>query len=404
MAQEAAESAAAGILAQPVDEVYADGTIELAGRRLVNFGSCSYLGLCRHPSLEHAALEAIRRYGVSFSSSRVYARLSLYDDLEQRLGRIVGGAVVAAGSTTLAHLSALPALVSGRDAVVVDRQAHTSLHLATQVLAARGIPVIAGPHVDMTALDVHVADLAQRHPRVWYLADSVYSMYGDVAPMDDIVASLERHPSMMAYIDDAHGFGWAGAHGRGIAIEHGPIHPRMLVSFSLSKSFGAGGGAVAAADAETAQLLLMSGGPLWFGGPIQTAELGAGVAAADLLLSDWHQSMQTELYRRIDFVACRAAELEIPLVSTARTPIWFLKVGSLDQTREVIARVMDDGFWVNLSGFPAVPPGMAGIRFTNTLMQSIDQIDGLLTSIARHMAEVVSGGRMVVTLSELAVG
>lgn len=384
-----AESAIeAGLIARFVESVGDDGTVTIDGISHANFGSCSYLGLWDHNDLKKAAVSAIEQYGVSFSSSRLYTALPLYRDLEAGLGEICGGTAIAMGSTTLAHLSALPSLVTGGDAIVVDRQAHSSLHLATQVLTARDIDVHPAPHDDVEQLEELVSDLERRHERVWYLADGVYSMFGDVAPTDAIHAMVERHPQLYAYLDDAHGFGWAGRHGRGVVLEHHTLHPRILLAISLSKAFGAGGGAVVTADSGLADKILVGGGPLMFGGPIQVPELAAGVAATQLLMGPEHVELQRRLLAQIEFVIDRAQEHGVKLVSQARTPIWFAHIGPFDAAREIARRVREAGYWINLSGFPVVPFGRAGIRFTTTLAQTEDQIDGMLRTVAdatRHV-------------------
>lgn len=398
--RDAEDAIASGVLGQSVEAVNPDGTLEIDGKTLVNFGSCSYLGLWEHDALRKAALTGIERFGVSFSSSRLYASLPYYDELESRLGEIFDARAIATGTTTLGHLSALPAVVSGADAILIDRQAHASLHLATQVLSARQIPVQPVPHADVDALEATIQDLAEDHHRIWYIADGVYSMFGDIGPNAEIIDLLDRYPQLHAYIDDAHGFAWTGLKGRGVALGTRSMHPRLVLAISLSKAFGAGGGAVIAGDDEVADQIAFRGGPLMFGGPIQTAELAAGVAAAELLLSPEATDLHHRMRDQIDLVADRARAHGVPLSSWAHTPIWFAHVGGFEQARNVARRVVDAGYWVNLSSFPVVPFGQAGIRFTNTLSQSDDQIDGLLATLADAIEREV-GDQITVDLTEL---
>ncbi len=398
--RDAEDAIATGVLRQSIEAVNADGTVAIDGRTLVNFGSCSYLGLWEHDALRKAALTGIERFGVSFSSSRLYASLPYYDELESRLGEIFDARAVATGTTTLGHLSALPAVVSGADAILIDRQAHASLHLATQVLSARQIPVHPVPHADADALEGAIQDLADDHHHIWYVGDGVYSMFGDIGPNSQVIDLLDRYPALHAYIDDAHGFAWTGSNGRGVVLGERSVHPRLVVAISLSKAFGAGGGAIISGSDELADQIAFRGGPLMFGGPIQTAELAAGVAAAELLLSPESVELHRRMRNQIDLVADRARAHGVPLSSWAHTPIWFAHVGGFEQARNVAKRVVDAGYWVNLSSFPVVPFGQAGIRFTNTLSQSDDQIDGLLGTLAKAI-EAELGDAVVIDLTKL---
>lgn len=368
-----------GLIQVSVDAVGEDGTIEVDGKTLVNMGSCSYLGLNRRPELIEAAVGGVRSFGVSYSSSRTYSSLGLYRTLESLLSEITGSPVIVTGSTTLAHLAALPALVEHTDVVAIDAQAHASLHLACSVLAARGVRVESIPHNDLDEL----RGVIGRGPaRVWYVADSIYSMFGDIGPLDGVRALMDEHPTLHCYLDDAHGFGWAGENGRGVVLGDHPIHERMIVSASLSKTFGAGGGLLICPDESTRKRLLRTGGTLTFGGPVQTAELAAGVAAAEILLSDEHPELQRRLAERFTTVIDTAARVGVRLASTAPTPVWFAEIGSLDRALEVGVGLREAGFMANVSGYPVVPHGRAGIRFTTTLAQTPGQLSGFLEAVA----------------------
>ena len=125
-------------------------------------------------------------------------------------------------TTTLGHLAALPVLVNPDDAVFVDVNAHASMHLTTDVLRGRGNTVVELPHNDMETLEKAIQEAESDGTcGIWYLADSIYSMYGDTAPIEAISNLLDRYPSLHVYFDDAHGFGWSGLH-------DGSVLERML--------------------------------------------------------------------------------------------------------------------------------------------------------------------------------
>jgi 7-keto-8-aminopelargonate synthetase-like enzyme len=383
------------------DEALSGDRITLRGRSLLNFGSAMYLGLNLDPRLKAAAAQAIEAYGPVYSSSTAYTSVPLYTELEERLSRIFEATVVVPPTTTLAHIAAIPVVVGPRDLVLIDAQAHASLHLATQLVAATGVPVRTLPHNDLVVVEHELAEAEARFDRVWYLADGIYSMYGAVAPVPAIARLLDRYPYLHVYLDDAHGLGWQGRHGRGHVLAQLACHPRMVVVGSLAKSFGSGGAVAAFGDPELARRVTLLGGPMTFSGPVHPAELGASVASADIHLSPEHEKRQRRLYHQIELVRSAAAELRIPLVSHDQSPIWFALVGDAPRAYEVAERMRDRGFYLNIGVFPAVPMGRSGVRFTHTLYLSDDQITAMLEALAATLREVVGDIEVVIDLAAL---
>ncbi len=384
------------------DDVLNGDSIVLGGKRLANFGLCSYLGLDNDERLKEGARRAIERFGTSYSSSIAYTALPLYGELAERLAAMFDANVVLAPTTTLAHFSALPVLVRPGDEVLVDAAAHASVQTATQLLQANGISVRTLHHNDLDAVETAISEF-EGPGRVWLLVDGVYSMHGDLAPASQLNALLDRHPMLHVYCDDAHGFGWDGEHGRGAYLARTPWHDRLVVVVGLAKSFGATGGVIAIPDAELADLVELVGPPLTFGGPIPPATLGAAVASADIHLSDELAVRQAEFRKRIDLVNSLAVEMEIPLADLSPTPIWYLDVGDYDSMAKVFVGMRDSGFFLNGSAFPVVPHGHAGLRFTITMHNSARQIEDMLTALRERSLEVIGETEIVIDLtSEIA--
>ena len=157
------------------DERFDGRSITLQGRRVIDFGSCSYLGLETDARLKTAACEAVLRYGVQFSTSRAYVAAPLYREFEELLSEMVDGqSVVVAPTATLAHECALPVLVGERDAVLYDIQVHASVQGALPDWAElRGVPCEAVRHNDLLRVEERVRTLAARHERVHYLCDGM---------------------------------------------------------------------------------------------------------------------------------------------------------------------------------------------------------------------------------------
>jgi 7-keto-8-aminopelargonate synthetase-like enzyme len=366
------------------DENFEDPFITVNNKRLVDFGSCSYLGLNRDPRLIEAAQEAVARFGTSHSSSTMYTSIGLYGELEQRLERMLGATVAVAPTTTLAHLAALPVLAGPGDLVIVDKQAHASLHLAATVLQGNGTEVVLSEHNDMAALRRKLAD-ANIYNKIWYVADGLYSMHGDFAPVAELNELLGDFEKLHLYMDDAHAFSWKGDAGAGHTLSAMDWSDRLVVAAGFAKSFGTTGALLAFGSPDLAERVLLCGPPFTFSGPLQPATLGASIASADIHLSAEHAQRQTELMRRIELARKLLIEHGLPVADLSATPIWFVRVGSVDDVLDTMRKLMDDGFYVNPSAYPAVPLGDGGIRFTQTLHQSEEQLRSLIEAMARHI-------------------
>lgn len=388
----AVEAIEAGLIHLEAEDPRLQGdSITVAGRRLLNFATAAYLGLNVDPRLKKGAIAAVERFGTVYSSSRTYHAADLYSDLEHRLHQMFGTPVLVPTTTTLGHLGVIPTVATVRDIVLVDAQAHASVHLTTQVLRGMGIPVVTVPHNDVAALKAAVGDHASHYERVWYLADGIYSMYGDVVPIEEISPLLDVYDNLWLYLDDAHGIGWSGMHGRGYVLARTELHPRMIVIGSLAKAVGAGGAVVAMCDAEMAARVRMVGTTFMFSGPLHPAELGAAVAAADILLSPELEERQARLRSMIDHTLAEIDRVGLTVADRSPTPIWYVPIGGFDAAKRVAMALVADGFYVNLASFPAVPLGQGGLRFANTLYHTEAQTTALVEAIARHVGEEQAG-------------
>ncbi len=366
------------------DETLNGRSIRIQSRECINFGSCSYLGLERHPALIEGVMQAVQRFGTQFSSSRAYVSIGLYQELESLLQTMFGKPTLVSASTTLGHLSALPVLVRQGDAIIMDYQVHSSVQLAAQSLSGRGIPIHIVRHNNMTMLEKRIQDLKAKHNKIWYLADGVYSMYGDAAPLPELVELLDTYDQFHLYIDDAHGMSWTGPRGVGYVrsqIEH---HPKMVLAVSLNKAFASAGGALIFPNEEMAGKVKKCGGTFIFSGPIQPPMLGAAIASARLHLSGEIEPYQQELRDLVAHTNQRIAEWGLPQLQATNSPLFFIPIGISRIIRNILGRMLEDGFYVNSAAFPATPMRKGGIRFTiNRNLTKVD-IDQMLERLAYH--------------------
>jgi 7-keto-8-aminopelargonate synthetase-like enzyme len=375
-----------GLIHRVAEDTRLDGrTITLDARPLVNFGSCSYLGLETDARLKAAACEAILRYGVQFSSSRAYVSAPLYAEFEAALSHLVGGLpLVLAQTTSLGHMAALPVLVSERDAVLYDTQVHNSVQAVLPTLSKQGTTCEAVAHNRLDRVEERARRLALDHDRVFYLCDGVYSMHGDAVDADELGAVLNRQPALHAYVDDAHGVGWAGRHGAGIVLGRGGLHPRMVVTLGLSKGFAAAGAAIVVPSQELSQRLFTCGSTLIFSGPLQPAQLGAGIAAARILLSSELPALQRDLLERIELFDALSAAERLAVKPCPPSPIRFVEVGREESAVALCAALRAAGYFVNVAVFPAVPRRRAGVRLMLNRHQTLEDVRDLVHELARH--------------------
>ena len=375
----------AGLGHAEAEETHADGRhVRIRGRDLLNFTSCSYLGLELDPRLINASIEATRRHGIQLCSSRAYLSSALYTEFEALVERIFQASVVVAPTTTLGHLSALPVLVCEEDAILMDHQVHNSVQLACKLVQGSGTHVEFVPHNDLERLEERVSDLSQRHRNVWYMADGVYSMFGDLAPVAAIEAMLDRHAQMRFYVDDAHGMSWCGPRGAGSVLKEIDLHPRMVLTTGLGKGFGTGGGLIVLPDAEEKRLIRNCGPTLIFSGPLQPSVVGAAIASAQIHLSGEIETLQSELRERMEFCNMRFMEHGLPIISSPDTPVGFIGTGPTKACLSLCERMLGEGFFTNPAQFPAAPIRRSGGRFLLTRHHRFEDIEKMVTAIAKH--------------------
>jgi len=355
----------------------------------VNFGSCSYLGLEFDARLKESAKEAIDRYGTQFSESRAYVSLKLYQDLEESFERIFEQPIVIVPTTTLGHLSNLPVLVRDEDAIIMDHQLHNSVQSAVSPLKARGVYVELVRHNRMDQLEDKVKTLRAKYRKIWYMADGVYSMFGDNCPVDELYSLMDRYAELHAYVDDAHGMSIHGKHGRGWVLNNRPMHPKLIMATSLAKAFATGGAVMVYPDVEQARKVRTCGAPLLSSGPMQPATLGAALASAAIHLTPEIYELQSELHERIKYANLMLAKYGMPAVSKPDGAVFFVGVSLPKLAYNMVKRLLDAGYYVNLGVFPVVPMKQAGIRFTITRLHTFTQIEQMIATMAEELPKAL---------------
>jgi len=213
------------------------------GKRVLNFCSNNYLGLANHPRLIAAAEQALHAYGAGPAAVRSIAgTMDLHLELEKRLAAFKGvEAAITFQSGFCANLATIPALVGKEDAVYSDELNHASIIDGCRL---SGATILRYTHCNPEDLERVITENKANFRRGLIITDGVFSMDGDIAPLDKICAIATRH-DILLMVDDAHGEGVLGRGGRGI-VDHFRLHGKVDVEIgTLSKAFGVVGGVVA---------------------------------------------------------------------------------------------------------------------------------------------------------------
>jgi 7-keto-8-aminopelargonate synthetase-like enzyme len=348
---------------------------------LVNFGSCSYLGLEFDARIVESGIKHLMDYGSQFSSSRAYVSIAPYKELEGLLYKIFNRPLLISQNSTLGHLATIPAIIEEHDAIILDHQAHISMHHGTKLIDKK-VTISLLRHSRLDELEEKIHSLKDKHNRIWYFIDGVYSMYGDVPQAKELIKLLDKHPQLYLYVDDAHGMSWTGENGKGYFLnEINELHSKMILATSLAKGFGSAGGVFIFPNEEWYKKVKTWGGPLTYSGPQQPATIGCSIASAKIHLSSELKPKQESLMRKILLCNKLCEEYELPLISNSNVPIKFIGVGLPKVGYNLVHKMMNKGYYVNLGVYPAVPETCTGIRFTITDHLTEEDIVGLCTNL-----------------------
>jgi 8-amino-7-oxononanoate synthase len=351
--------------------------IVLDGRPAVDFSSNDYLGLAGDPRLADAVAAALRRNSTGAAAARLIsgnhpAHAALEFALA-RFKRTEGTLLFGSGYT--ANIGTIPALVGRRDVIYADALNHASLLDATRLARAE---VRVFPHRHIPSLRRMLADDRGKFRRRLIVVDGVFSMDGDLFPLDELVP-LAREFDAWTYVDDAHGTAVLGAHGRGCTEHFGVEGEIDVVMGTLGKALGTSG-AFIAGSATLIEYLLNRARAFVF-----TTGSPPALAAATL---EALYIVQREPWRRERLLANARrlrdglAAMGRPVEGTQTGYIIPILIGSVDTTMQVGMALREAGYLVGAVRPPTVPIGTSRLRVTVSAAHTDQQIDGLLHTLA----------------------
>ena len=330
--------------------------LEVDGKRVLNFCSNNYLGLANHPKLVQAVQEIVTRYGVGPAAVRTIAgTMDIHLELERRLAAFKGvEAAITFQSGFTANLATIPALVGKEDIIFSDELNHASIIDGARLSGAR---IVRFAHADPLDLEQVIKANEGTYRRALIVTDGVFSMDGDIAPLDKL-CEIANANDILLMVDDAHGEGVLGKGGRGI-VDHFHLHGKVDVEVgTLSKAFGVVGGVVAG-NATIVEWLRQRGRPFLFSSAVTAPDVAACLAAVDLLESS------TELVDRL-WENTRIFKAELTRmgfdIGHSVTPITPIMLGEAPVAQQFSRELFDAGVFAMALGFPTVPRGKARIR------------------------------------------
>lgn len=370
--------------------LYAEGEefsgryITIDGNNLFHFATTGYLGLEQDPRIKQAAVDAILNYGTQFPLSKTFISHHSYGDLENKLQKMYNNYVVVTKNSTLGHMGVIPTIIRDEDAVILDQQVHWSVQTSCQLVKVRDVPVEMVRHNDMAMLEEKILELNQKGGKIWYFADGIYSMFGDLAPIEKLKELCRKYPQLHLYFDDVHGMSWTGKHGTGFVLSQYEELPKNVVVFTtLSKTFGASGATLITSDKDLYTRVKSFGGPLTFSAQLEPSSVAAASASADIHLSDEIYELQKDLAEKVNYCNELLSNTDLPLVEVNNCPVFYLGTGAPSVGYNLVKKLMNAGFYVNMGVFPAVAVKKTGVRFTISRHNQKEDIKALVEALVK---------------------
>jgi 7-keto-8-aminopelargonate synthetase-like enzyme len=360
-----------------VEEIGPGRQIRVNGRCVVNFGSDSFLGLDQDPRVQEAVRRGTTRWGTHNGASRAFASVRANEEAETKIARWLGTeAALIYPSVTLANLGAIPGLVGRQDLLVVDEQGHNSIQEGAKIAKANGTRLAFFSHCNAADLDRILRDQAPFRCAVVAI-DGVYSMSGELPPLADLDRVARAHNAVL-YVDDAHGTGVLGKHGRGTVLDGLGSYDNSFVIGSLSKAFSCAGAFIGCTE-EFKLLLKMRSNTWIFGGPVPPPYLEGICTVCDILMSGEYEFLHARLQRNLKQLSTGLRGLGLAVLG-GKTPIISVLVGDEADTLNAGMFLFERGYYVQSVAFPAVPYHAGILRIQVNANHDTESIAGLLQS------------------------
>lgn len=342
--------------------------VERGGRRYVSFSCNDYLGLSQHPQVKAAAIAAVEAYGAGAGASRlVTGDHPLFERLEARLAALKGAeAACVFGSGYLANTGIIPTFVGRGDLILVDELAHACIWAGAKLAGAE---TVAFRHNDLEDLAAKLAALRPGARRALVATDGVFSMDGDIAPLDQISRLCHAHDAWLL-VDDAHGLGVLGG-GAGTARLFPEAHVDLQMG-TFSKALG-GYGAYVCASAAVIDFIKTRARTVIYTTGLPPANAAAALAALDVIAAE-PERVAAPLAKARRFTGA----LNLPQARSAIVPIL---LGEAETALAAAADLEAQGLLAVAIRPPTVPAGTARLRLAFSAVHPDEAVDRLAEAV-----------------------
>ncbi len=353
-----------------------DTEVTMGGKKVLMFGSNSYLGLTNHPKIKEAAKNAIDKYGTGCAGSRfLNGTLDLHIELENRLAQLVHKEEAICYSTGFqVNIGVVSALTERNDYIILDEFDHASIIEGSRLSFSK---VLKFDHNNMEALEGKLK-LCEPERIKLIVVDGIFSMEGDIINLPEIVGLAKKYNASIM-VDDAHSIGVIGKNGAGTASHFGLSDDVDLIMGTFSKSLASLGGFIAA-DKEIINFLKHNSRSLIFSASMTPASAASVLAALDIMESEPERI--AHLWKLTEFAlnAFKSAGFDTGI---SETPIIPLFIRDNDIALKLTRMLLDDGIFVNPVISPAVPKEDSLIRFSLMATHTFEQVETAIDKITK---------------------
>jgi len=361
-----------------------DTVVNINGKKVLMFGSNSYLGLTNHPKVKEAAKKAIEKYGTGCAGSRfLNGTLDIHIQLEERLADFVGKEAALVYSTGFqVNLGVVSSITGRNDYILLDSLDHASIIEGSRLSFSK---VVKFEHNNMKSLESKLL-LCEKDKLKLIVVDGVFSMEGDIANLPEIVKIAEKFNAAIM-VDDAHGIGVLGRNGRGTADYFGLTDKVDLIMGTFSKSLASLGGFIAA-DKYTINYLKHNSRSLIFSASITPASAAAVLAALEIMENEPERIKH--LWDLTHYAHKAFRELGFDIGKT-QTPIIPLYIRDNIKALTLTQKLLEEGIFVNPVVSPAVPKEDSLIRFSLMATHTFEQLNEAIEKIGKvaHKLDII---------------
>jgi 8-amino-7-oxononanoate synthase len=353
-----------------------DPMVTMDGQRVIMLGSNNYLGLTNHPEIKQAAAVALDTYGTGTAGSRfLNGTLEIHVELEEKLAQFMGRDAALTFSTGFqVNLGVISSLVDRKDVVILDSLDHACIIDGARLSFGR---VLKYPHNNMEALEERLRSVDGDRSRM-IIVDGVFSMEGDLADLPRIV-ELKKKFDARLMVDDAHGIGVMGAHGRGTMEHFGLEDEADLVMGTFSKSLATVGGFVAG-DSKVIDYIKHNARSLMFSAAPPPASVASVIKALEII--EREPERRQRLWENTDYMKHEFSTMGYDTGASA-SPVIPLVVGEDMAAFKMTIRLQEEGVFANPVVSPAVPEGRAMMRTSYMATHTRDHLDRALDAFRK---------------------